>query len=147
MMFHLMTNNTVPCLTKKLEDKFQILNLTSMMSQYQLLLQQFQSQVLPIEHKANLTMHHELLLSKCYMCIWFNLSSYYIKTYIYGHKCYHTKSINEFCLRFSIYLCRILSLAISRCQSIVWKSSYWPIPGISSVSPDPINIYEQIKQI
>jgi len=59
----LMTNNIVPCLTKMLEDKYQILNLTSMMFQYQLLLQQFQSQVPPIVHKASLTMHHELILS------------------------------------------------------------------------------------
>lgn len=63
MRFHLMTNNTVPCLAKMLEDKSQISNLTSMMFQCQLLLQQFQSQVRPIEHKANQTMHHEPLLS------------------------------------------------------------------------------------
>merc|ERR1719481_1012072 len=33
----------------------------------------------------------------------------------------------------TIYLCLVLSLAMSLCQSIVWKSSYWPSPGISSL--------------
>lgn len=64
MKFHSTTNNIVPCLTKMLEDKFQISNLTSMMFQYQLLLQQFQSQLQPIVHKANQSMHRELILSK-----------------------------------------------------------------------------------
>ncbi len=45
----------------------------------------------------------------------------------------------EFCFRLTIYLWRIRSLAISRCQSMVWKSSYWPIPGISSESKSKRN--------
>lgn len=64
MKFHSTTNNIVPCLTKMLEDKFQISNLTSMMFQYQLLLQQFQLQLQPIAHKANQSMHREPILSK-----------------------------------------------------------------------------------
>lgn len=33
---------------------------------------------------------------------------------------------------FTMYRCRMRSRAMSRCQSIVWKSSYCPIPGMSS---------------
>lgn len=42
----------------------------------------------------------------------------------------------ESCFFFTMYRCRIRSRAMSRCQSIVWKSSYCPIPGISSESTE-----------
>lgn len=45
----------------------------------------------------------------------------------------------ESCRFFTMCLCRIRSRAISLCQSIVWKSSYCPIPGMSSASPATIN--------
>lgn len=38
----------------------------------------------------------------------------------------------ESCSFLAMYRCRMRSLAMSRCQSIVWKSSYWPMPGMSS---------------
>lgn len=43
------------------------------------------------------------------------------------------RSQNESCRFLTMYRCRMRSRAISRCQSIVWKSSYWPMPGISSL--------------
>ena len=48
------------------------------------------------------------------------------------------KSQMESCFFLTIYLCRIRSLAMSLCQSIVWKSSYCPIPGISSESAETV---------
>ena len=52
------------------------------------------------------------------------------------------------CLRFCIVRCRVRSLAMSRSQSIVWKSSYWPIPGgrsskvsIRLVDPEKIAVH------
>lgn len=46
----------------------------------------------------------------------------------------------ESCFFLTMYRCRIRSLAISLCQSIVWKSSYWPIPGMSPDSEMAISL-------
>lgn len=43
-------------------------------------------------------------------------------------------SKKEFFFFLTIYRWRIRSRAMSRCQSMVWKSSYCPMPGISSES-------------
>ena len=46
------------------------------------------------------------------------------------------KSQKEFFFFLTICLCRIRSLAMSLCQSMVWKSSYCPIPGSGSSSTE-----------
>lgn len=49
----------------------------------------------------------------------------------------------ESCFFLTIYRCRIRSRAISLCQSMVWKSSYCPIPGISPDSARQIEYLEK----
>lgn len=76
-----------------------------------------------------------------YICFCFFL----IRLLFYGKNQFEVvtfkKSHTESCTFFTMYRCLIRSLAMSRCQSIVWKSSYWPIPGISSPS-----LYHQMKK-
>lgn len=124
--FHCATNNTVHGSARRLLDKCLISNLSSNSRQYQWCQLQRQQIHRLIGRTPIRTTHHVLPVIQIEL---FSYSRLHL-----GENCTFKKSQTESWIFFTIYRCRIRSLARSRCQSIVWKSSYCPIPGMSSPS-------------